>query len=81
MKQWLACLVPTMAAKNCDVSNFAVRGASETDGLVVEVACRNSEAKGYIIDLPENRGPYTTANSCAQAASRGSEPCRLPENR
>lgn len=79
--QLAARLVPTMAAKNCDVSNFAVRGASETDGLVVEVACRNSEAKGYIIDLPENRGPYTTANSCAQAASRGSEPCRLPENR
>lgn len=80
-EQLAARLVPTMAAKNCDVSNFAVRGASETDGLVVEVACRNSEAKGYIIDLPENRGPYTTANSCAQAASRGSEPCRLPENR
>ena len=80
-EQLAARLVPTMAAKNCDVSNFAVRGASETDGLVVEVACRNSEAKGYIIDLPENRGPYTTANSCAQAAARGSEPCRLPENR
>ncbi|MBX7249514.1 MAG: hypothetical protein K1X35_10795 [Caulobacteraceae bacterium] len=71
----------SMAAKNCDVSNYAVRGASETDGLVVEVSCRGSEAKGYIIDLPEDRGPFTTANSCAQAASRGSEPCRLPENR
>jgi hypothetical protein len=77
----MARLKTTMAAKNCDVSNYAVRGASATDGLVVEVSCRGSEAKGYIIDLPENRGPFTTANSCAQAASRGSEPCRLPENK
>lgn len=64
----------------CQVANFAVLGASATDGLVVEVAC-NAPITGFIIDMPENRGPPASIQTCAQSAARGGERCALPENK
>jgi len=69
----------SVAGKGCNVVNYAVLGASATDGLVVELACQGSNA-GLVIDLPENRGAPTTTKSCAQY-TRGGERCTLPENR
>lgn len=76
----LARLNASMAGKGCNVVNYAVLGASATDGLVVELACQGSNT-GYIIDLPENRGAPTKALTCAVSASRGGDRCTLPENR
>lgn len=64
----------------CQVKNFAVLGASATDGLVVEIAC-NAPITGFIIDLPENRGSPASIQTCAQSAARGGERCTLPENK
>lgn len=64
----------------CQVQNFAVLGASATDGLVVEVACA-APVTGFIIDLPESRGAPNSIQTCAQSASRGGERCTLPENK
>ena len=64
----------------CQVQNFAVLGASATDGLVVEVACA-APVTGFIIDMPESRGAPNSIQTCAQSAARGGERCTLPENK
>ncbi len=68
-----------MASKECTVTNYAVLGASATDGEVLEVACAGDKT-GYIVDLPTSRTAFTKTLSCQQSASRGGDRCRLPEN-
>jgi len=77
----MAVIQRSLAGKSeCQVRNFKVLGASATDGLVVEVACA-APVTGFIVDLPENRGPVNSIQTCAQSAARGGERCALPENR
>lgn len=77
----VAVLQRSLAGKSdCQVRNFKVLGASTTDGLVVEVACA-APITGFIVDLPESRGPVNSIQTCAQSAARGGERCTLPENK
>jgi len=79
-QQIIAALNTSMAAKGCTVVNYAVLGASATDGEVLEVACAGDKT-GYIVDLPTARGAPSKVLSCQQSESRGGDKCTLPENK
>lgn len=77
-EQIMAQLTKALADQNCPVVNYAVLGASATEGEVLEIACTGRS--GMIIDLPTNRSAASRALTCGQSAARGGDKCRLPEN-
>lgn len=77
-KKIMAALSTALAAENCPVTNYAVLGASATDGEVLEVSCTGRS--GMIVDLPTNRGKPSKVLTCAQSAARNGDKCTLPEN-
>lgn len=77
-EQIMAQLTRALASENCPVVNYAVLGASATEGEVLEVACTGRS--GMIVDMPTSRAKPSKVLTCAQSAGRGGDKCTLPEN-
>ncbi|WP_189486713.1 hypothetical protein [Asticcacaulis endophyticus] len=65
--------------KDCDVQEARYAGLTDTDGVLVELACSNK--RGYIAALAKSRKTFEDIIACNIAKNRaGYETCKIPGN-
>ncbi|MDC7674562.1 hypothetical protein [Asticcacaulis machinosus] len=65
--------------KDCDVKEVRYAGVTDSDGILVELACTNK--RGYVAALSKTRTSYEDIVACNIAKNRpGYETCKIPGN-
>lgn len=65
--------------KDCDVQEVRYAGITDTDGVLVELACTNK--RGYVAALSKTRTSFEDIVACNIAKNRpGYETCKIPGN-